>query len=177
MKSSKQEIDLLISQSATAGEATPTSTLRQWRADLVRSSLSISHAISVLSLDIEILNYSLGSPSEDVLASLVEDLPEILTSGWMGGSWAQSPDPSTPVTGSAELEIDQAVELLDLHAEMVTHDLGDHKVVGELLARAKQERLGLYALKSQIESRLRGIHEAVRKQYASGVASVDDWLK
>jgi hypothetical protein len=176
VRNSQQEIDLLITQTAVASEDTPTPTLRQWRADLVRASLSISYAISVLSLDIEILNSSLASTSEDAVQALVNDLPDILASEWIGGELALSPDPLTPVTGSAEFEIDQATELLGFHAEMVGSDLGDHHVVGDLLARARQERLGLYGLRSQIDSRLRGIHEAVRNQYASGVASINDWL-
>ena len=176
MRNSQQEIDLLITQTAVASEDTSTPTLRQWRADLVRASSSVSYAISVLSLDIEILNSSLASTSEDAVQALVNDLPDILASEWVEVGLALSPNPLTPVTGSAECEINQAVELLRLHAEMVRSDLGDQRVVGDLLARAKQERLGLYGLGSQIESRLRDIHEAVRKQYSSGVASINDWL-
>lgn len=174
MTKSLQEIDLLLTQTVSANEDTPTATLRQWRADLVRASVSISYAISVLSLDIDVLNHSLTSSSEDVLQALVDDLPGILASGWVGGGWSLSPDALTPI--AAEFELDKEVGLLSLHAEMVTSDLGDHNVVGDLLARTKQERQALFKVKGLLEDRISRIQEAVRKQYASGVASIDDWL-
>lgn len=169
------EIDVLLSKTVTADENTPTSTLRTWRSDLVRASASVSYAISVLSLDIDVLNHSLSSESEDVLKALVEDLPGILASGWVGGGWSLSSDSLTTI--SAGIKIDEDAELLSLHQEMVTSDLSDHNVVGDLLARAKQERAHLFKTKGLLEDRIRRIQEAVRKQYATGVASVDDWLR
>lgn len=169
------DIHRLLTETASASEVIPTAALRQWRSDLVRASVSISYAINVLSLDIEVLNHSLTSSSEDVVQALVDDLPGMLASGWEEGGWTLSPDAFTST--ATELEIDQALKLLDLHAEMVTSDLGDHAVVGDLLVRTKQEREILHGLRGELDDRLRGIQEAVRKQYASGVASVDDWLR
>jgi hypothetical protein len=169
---SLQEIDLLLSKTVSVSEITPTPALRAWRSDLVRASVTLSYAISVLSLDIEVLNHSLTSPSGDVLKALVDDLPGILASGWVGGGWSLSSDALMPVNPGFELEM----ELLGLHAEMVSSDLSDHSVVGELLARTKQERQLLFKTKGLLEDRIRQIQEAVRKQYATGVASVDDWL-
>lgn len=174
MANSLPEIDFLLTRTGAADEATPTATLRQWRADLVRASVSVSYAISVLSLDIEVLNHSLTSSSEDVVQAIVDDLPRILASGWIEGGWSISPVES--ISPVAEFEIDQAEDLLGLHAEMVTSDLSDHTVVRDLLARTKQERLVLYKLRGQLDDRLSRIQEAVRNQYASGVASIDDWL-
>jgi len=169
------EIDVLLSKTVTADENTPTATLRTWRADLVRSSVAVSYAISVLSLDIDVLTHSLTSPSEDVLKTLVEDLPGILASGWVGGGWSLSSDSLTPV--DAGFELNGETGLLGLHSEMVTSDLSDHDVVGDLLARTKQERQALFKTKGLLEDRIRRIQEAIRKQYATGVASVDDWLR
>lgn len=171
---SLQEIDLLLTRTVSANEDTPTATLRQWRADLVRTSVSVSYAISVLSLDIDVLNHSLTSSSGDVLKALVDDLPGILASGWVGGGWSLSPGALTPI--DAEFDLDKEEGLLDLHTEMVTSDLSDHNVVGDLLARAKQERTVLFKVKGLLEDRISRIQEVVRKQYASGVASIDDWL-
>jgi hypothetical protein len=55
-------------------------------------------------------------------------------------------------------------------------DLADPDVVGELLASVEQLRAELVERRGQLESRIRRIQEAVREQYASGAASVDDWL-
>lgn len=174
MTKSLQEIDLLLTQTVSANEDTPTATLRQWRADLVRASVSVSHAISVLSLDIDVLNHSLTSSSEDVLQALIDDLPGILASGWVGGGWSLSPDALTPI--DAGFELNGETELLGLHLEMVASDLSNHNVVGDLLARTKQERQSLFKVRNLLEDRISRIQEAVRKQYASGVASIDDWL-
>ena len=47
---------------------------------------------------------------------------------------------------------------------------------GELLADVEHLRAELVERRGQLESRIRRIQEAVRLQYASGAASVDDWL-
>ncbi|HUW88235.1 MAG TPA: hypothetical protein VMW30_07670 [Candidatus Paceibacterota bacterium] len=169
MAGSLHQIDFLLTSTESVDEATPTAILRQWRTDLVRASVSVSYAIGVLSLDIEVLNHSLTSSSEDVLQVIVDDLPRILASGWIEGGWSIS-----PVT---EFAIDQAEALLGLHAEMVTSNLSDHAAVHDLLARTKQERQVFYKLRGQLNDRLSQIQDVVRKQYAAGVASIDDWLK
>ena len=174
MTNSLQGIHLLLARTVSADEATSTATLRQWRTDLVQALMSVSHAISVLSLDIEILNHSLTSSSEDVVQALVDNLPSILASNWIEGEWSLSPNALTPV--GAEFEIDQEADLLGLHAEIVTSNLGDHKAVRDLLTRTEQERQAFFKVKGQLDDRLRQIQEVVRKQYVSGVASVDDWL-
>lgn len=174
MTKSLSEIDILLAQTVAANEDTPTAALRQWRADLVRVSISICYAISVLSLDIEVLRHCFASPNEDVLQALVDELPGMLASGWVGGGWSLSSNSLKPV--AAEFELGKEVGLLGLHAEMATSDLGDHNVVGDLLARTKQERQMLIKVNDLIDKRINRIQEAVRKQYASGVASTDDWL-
>lgn len=174
MTKSWQEMDLLLSETVSASDTTSTATLRLWRGELVRASARVSYAISVLSLDIEILNRSLTSSSDDVLKALVEDLPGILASGWVGSGWSISPNALMPADPGFELDIDMG--LLDVHSEMVGSDLSDPNVIGELLVRIKQELQNLLHTKDLLEDRIRQIQVAVRKQYSTGVASVDDWL-
>ena len=72
--------------------------------------------------------------------------------------------------------MDQAEGLLRLHADVVMSDLADAEVVGDLLVRVEQLRAELVERREELESRIRRIQEVVRDQYASGAASVDDWL-
>jgi hypothetical protein len=173
---SLEEIDSLLGRTTPIGESTATSTLRQWRTDLVRASVLVSYAIGVLSLDVEFLTRGGGGLSEDVLAARVDDLPDILADGWVGGGWSLSPDAGASVAAAAEVAVDQSDGLLRLHADVVMSDLADPDVVGELLASVEQLRAELVERRGQLESRIRRIQEAVREQYASGAASVDDWL-
>jgi hypothetical protein len=106
----------------------------------------------------------------------VDDLPDILADGWVGGGWSLSPDAGASVAAAAEVAVDQSDGLLRLHADVVMSDLADPDVVGELLASVEQLRAELVERRGQLESRIRRIQEAVREQYASGAASVDDWL-
>jgi hypothetical protein len=89
---SLEEIDSLLGRATPIDESTPTATLRQWRTDLVRASVLVSYGIGVLSLDVEILTRGGAALSEEVLAARVDDLPDILANGWVGGGWSLSPD-------------------------------------------------------------------------------------
>jgi hypothetical protein len=173
---SLEEIDSLLAGTTPIGESTATSTLRQWRTDLVRASVLVSYAIGVLSLDVEILTRGEAALSEEVLAARVDDLPDILANGWVGGGWSLSPDATASVAAAAEVAMDQSDGLLRLHAAVVLSDLADPDVVGALLADVEQLRAELVERRGQLENRIRRIQEIVRTQYASGAASVDDWL-
>jgi len=59
---------------------------------------------------------------------------------------------------------------------MVTSDLSDPDVMRDLLARVEEQRQALIERKDQLETRIRKIQEVVLQHYASGAASVDDWL-
>ena len=176
MVRSLDEIDLLLGQAGPVRESTPTPTLRQWRTDLVRASVFVSYAIGVLSLDVEILKRGDEVLSEDVFAARVDDLPDILATGWVGGGWSLSPDATASVAAAAELAMDQSEGLLRLHADVILSDLGDPEVVGDLLARVEEILQELAERREELERRIRMIQEVVRTQYASGAASVDDWL-
>lgn len=176
MTNSLEEIDYLLARATPVDESIPAATLRRWRTDLVRASVFVSYAISVLSLDLGILNRSLESPGEDVLQSLVDDLPGLLASEWVGGGWSLSPDASVSVAAAAELAMDQSGRLLALHAEIVASDLANYDEVRALLERVEQQRAALTKRRDQLETRIRNIQETVLRQYATGAASVDDWL-
>jgi len=173
---SLEEIDFLLAQAGPISESTAAATLRQWRTDLVRASVFVSYAIGVLSLDVEILTRGETGLSEDVLAARVDDLPDILATGWVGGGWSLSPDAAVSVAAAAELALDQSDGLLRLHADVVMSDLADAEVVGDLLAMVEQLRTELVERRETLESRITTIQEVIRNQYASGAASVDDWL-
>jgi hypothetical protein len=174
--SSLEEVDTVLSRACPVDESVPAATLRRWRTDLVRASVSVSYAIGVLSLDREILTRGAASSSEDVVGETVDDLADILATGWVGGGWSLSPDAATSIAAAAEVEIDQPNGLLALHADVVVSDLNDPDVVADLLRRVEEERVALADRRAQLESRIRAIQEIVLKQYRSGAASVDDWL-
>ncbi|MDA8080383.1 MAG: hypothetical protein M0Z96_02035 [Actinomycetota bacterium] len=176
MTYSIEDFDAVLSRAHPVALSTPASTLRQWRVELVRASVFISYAIGVLSLDIEILHQCIVSTSENVLQSLVDDLPGILAAGWVGGGWSLSPDASVSVGAAAELAADQADSLLELHREMVTIDLSDPALVGDLLSRIEQQRESLTLKRARLEDRIKQIQHIIRQQYAVGDASIDDWL-
>jgi hypothetical protein len=173
---SLEEIDSLLGQATPIDESTSTSTLRQWRTDLVRASVLVSYAIGVLSLDVEILTRGETVLSGDVVAASVEDLPDILANGWVGGGWSLSPDAAASVGAAAEIAMDESNGLLALHAEVVMSDLADPEVVGALLTSVEEFRAQLVERREQLESRIRRIQEVVLAQYGTGAASVDDWL-
>ncbi len=55
-------------------------------------------------------------------------------------------------------------------------DLGDPAVVQDLSIRVDLQRLALTERRVQLEERIRHIQEVVLHQYATGAASVNDWL-
>jgi hypothetical protein len=173
---SLEEIDAVLNRTQPVDKSTPASTLRQWRSELVRASVFVSYGVGVLSLDIEALQRASTSTSENVLQSLVNDLPSILASGWVGGGWSLSPDASASVAASAELEMSQSEGLFKLHGELVMSDLDDPAVVQSLLARITERRELLIKRRDELERRIKAIQEEMKRQYASGAASIDDWL-
>jgi hypothetical protein len=173
---SLEEIDAVLSRTQSVDESIPTSTLRQWRSELVRASVFASYGVGVLSLDLEVLKHCSTATSEDVLQSLVDDLPSILASGWVGGGWSLSPDASASVAAAAESGLSQSEGLFRLHGELVMSDLSDPAVVSDLLVRIAERREVLTQRRDELERRIKAIQEVVKRHYATGVASVDDWL-
>jgi hypothetical protein len=173
---SLEEIDSVLQRTSPVEESVPVTTLRQWRVELVRTSVFVSYAIGVLSFDVEVLNHAEAGRAEDALQAIVDDLPGLLAAGWVGGGWSLSPDASASIAAAAEVEADESAGLLGLHAEMVGCDFGDLAVVHDLLARVEELRSGLTERREQLEERIRQVQEIVLRQYSSGAASVDDWL-
>jgi hypothetical protein len=174
--SSLEEIDSLLGRTSAVDDSVPAATLRQWRTELVRTSVFVSYAIGVLSLDVEVLTHTRTGPADDALQAIVDDLPGLLAAGWVGGGWSLSPDASVSIAAAAEVAADESEGLIGLHAEMVDCDLGDPEVVQDLLARVERQRQALAERRIELEERIRRIQEAVLHQYATGAASVDDWL-
>jgi hypothetical protein len=173
---SVEEIDSILQRTSPVDESVPVATLRQWRIELVRTSVFVSYAIGVLSFDVEVLNHAEAGRAEDALQSIVDDLPGLLAAGWVGGGWSLSPDASASIAAAAQVEADESEGLLGLHAEMVSCDFGDLDVVRDLLARVEEQRDALIERRAQLEERIRQIQEIVLQHYSSGAASVDDWL-
>jgi hypothetical protein len=169
-------IDELLRHAEEVESSMPTQRLREVRGELVRTSVFVSYAIGVLSLDLKILNRCWASPTEEVLQALVDDMPEMLTTGWVGGGWSLSPDASASVAAAAELSNEDSIRLLELHAELATSDLGDLDVVSNLLLRVKAQRSALCDRRDKLEKEIRSIQRMVQQHYASGAASVEDWL-
>ncbi|TAN30990.1 hypothetical protein EPN29_14045 [bacterium] len=179
MTYSLEEFDSLLSRAQPVSSSTPVATLRKWRTELVRASVFVSFAIGVLSVDFEVLKEGLEaieSSDKDVLQSIVDDLPSILASGWVGGGWSLSPDASASVGAAAELSLDNASGLLELHTEIASSNLGDPVAVRDLMERVSTQRLALIGIREQLEGRIKQIQQIVRQHYAAGTASVDDWL-
>ncbi len=176
MTSSLEEIDAILQRTALVDETVPATTLRAWRTELVRASVFVSYAIGVLSLDLEVLTHTRPGLPEDALQSIVDDLPSLLASGWVGGGWSLSPDASLSIAAAAEVAADESEGLIGLHAELVESDLGDPAVVEDLFMRVDLQRVALTERRVQLEERIRHIQEVVLHQYATGAASVNDWL-
>jgi hypothetical protein len=171
-----EEIDAVLSRTQPVNECTALDTLRQWRSDLVRTSVYVSYAIGVLSLDEEILEQTHSATDPHDLQLLVDRLPELLASGWVGGGWSLSPDAATSVQAADDLTKDYAEGLLGVHAELAASDLADSDVVYNLEARVKEQRGALAHRRDELEERIRTIQSVMRDHYKSGTASVDDWL-
>jgi len=170
-------IDDLLRRAEAIDTSLSTQLLREIREELVRTSVFVSYAIGVLTLDLKILNRCWESPSNEVLDKLVSDMPEMLTTGWVGGGWSLSPDASASVAAAAELANADPIELLALHAELASSDLGDLDVISNLLIRVEAARLALNDRKIRMELRIRVIQKIVQERYLSGETSIDDWLK
>jgi hypothetical protein len=174
---SLSEVEELLRRTQRADETSPLEDLRQWRSELVHASVYVSYALSVLSLDNEILHQALLTPGETDLQSLVDNLPRLLASGWTGGGWSLSPDAVESVVAADDLTRDYAAGLLGLHAKIVSSDLRDPQVIDELLEQVEPEKLTLSQYRDELERRIRDIQAVVLHHYTTGAASVDDWLK
>lgn len=175
MIDSIDKIEALLHLTQPITGDTPTTTLRRWRNELVEASVAVSYANSILGLDLSLLERAATSTRADVLQYLIDELPQLLSDGWVGGGWSLSPDASASVAAAALLTRQDAA-LYDLHAAVASCDFADPEVVNDLRERVEVQRERLRALRDQLESRLRDVQSAVRHQYATGVASVDDWL-
>ncbi len=160
----------------TVDATTPAAVLRKWRTEAVRASVLLSYALGIYSLDAKILERAYSSEVADVLTDLVDDLPELLATGWVSGGWSLSPDASASVAAAAEFDVETVASRLELHGEMVTSDLGDPAVVLDLLRRVNEQCTMLVELKDELTQQLARIQGMMLDRYTTGAASVDDWL-
>lgn len=160
----------------TIHATTPTTVLRTWRTEAVRASVLISYALGIYSLDATILERARSSGAPNVLATLVDDLPALLATGWVSGGWSLSPDASASVAAAAEFDVETVASRLELHGEMVTSDLGDPAIVLDLLDRVNEQCTVLVELKDEFTRQLARIQAMVLDRYTTGDASVEDWL-
>lgn len=171
------EFNTLLKETQPVSNKVPSETLRVWRARLVGASVTISYAIGVLSIDIEYLTRALQNSNKIVLDALVEKLPEIVTSGWVGGGWSLSPDAAISVKVSEELSLDDDNPLLALHAEMASCDFENKEEVLNLLIQVNDQIVILRQIQKSLEERTKEIQFEMRDRYAKGTASIDDWLQ
>jgi hypothetical protein len=170
-----EEVDAALTRADPVDASIAAATLRAWRTELVRASVFVSYAIGVLSLDLEILTHDATS-TEDALQSLVDDLPDLLAAGWVGGGWSLSPDASASIAAAADVAMDESGGLLGLHAEVAMSDLADVEVVHDLVRRIEDQLRELTERRERLEARIRQIQEIMLQHYSTGAASVDDWL-
>lgn len=170
-------VDELVHLAQGVDVSTPTQELREMRARLVRTSVFVSYGIGVTALDLKFIDRCWASDSNEVIQALVDELPEILSNGWVGGGWSISPDASASVAAAEELSHDHLAKYLDLHEELVTSDIGNLDVVTDLRRRLTQRRLDLFERRDEMQVQIRRIQGLVQEHYASGQASVDDWLR
>jgi hypothetical protein len=119
------EIDAVLAKTQPVSEYTSLDTLRQWRSELVHTSVYVSYAIGVLSLDEEILEQTHSATDPHDMQLLVDRLPQLLATGWVGGGWSLSPDAATSVQAADDLTKDYAEGLLGVHADLAASDLAD----------------------------------------------------
>lgn len=169
-------IDELLRRTSTVNESAPPATLREWRTNLVHVSVMVSYAIGVLSVDCEYLERCRAAPGDEVLKDLVDHLPQVLASSWVGGGWSLAPDASTSVWAAEQLVTSEPNTLLALHAELATSDLGDPGLVEDLLIRIRDFHDQLADRRSQLEARIRIIQSTILRHYTNGTASTTDWL-
>lgn len=177
MVNSLEHVDEVLHHAQPVTDDTPPDTLRQWRAELVQTSVYVSYAVSVLALDEEILAQCQSSEVGNALHSLVESLPSLLATGWVGGGWSLSPDAVASVSSADELTRDYAEGLLGLHGELCRSDLSDAGVVTDLLERVREQRAELSRRRDDLEARVRLVQSAIRAHYRKGTATIDDWLR
>lgn len=168
--------DEVLRQVGAVDATTPIATLRTWRNAIVRASVLVSYALGIYSLDVKILERADSTYVNDVLSALVDDLPELLATGWVGGGWSLSPDASISVAAADELDVDSVARQLELHGVMVSSDLSDHAVVRDLILRIEEQRSALAEIKDKLAHQLQLIQKTVLERYATGDASVNDWL-
>jgi hypothetical protein len=144
--------------------------LRQQRTALTSTQNRVSYAIEVLTVDLEALNRHTRS-DHDHLQAIIDDMPDLLASGWDNGGWSFSVDTSGLIAAAADAD-----GLLDLHHELVSSDLDDPDVARSLLARMKVQRGALIKRKNRLDREIKQTQEILLRQYVTGIASVDDWL-
>jgi hypothetical protein len=155
--------------SKSLDEAAPPALLRQRRTALTLPWACVSFAEEVLALDLAVLNRR-GQSDEDHLNAIIDDLPDLLA-GRVNDPWLLPIDTPDLFTSTADTD-----GLLDLHREMASSDIDDPDVARALSVRMNGQRRELIERKNRLEREIDQIQEILLRQYATGTASIDDWL-
>jgi hypothetical protein len=149
-------------------DAAPATLLRRRRDALTSDWSSVSFAVELLALDLEVLERQPPSGG-DHLHAIIDDLPGLMA-GRGEHAWVLPMEiPDLFATADAD-------GLLDLHREMAGSDLDDPEVARSLLIRMNVRRNALIERRGRLEAEIQRAREVLLHEYAAGTASTDDWL-
>lgn len=169
------DVDRLLEATAATDSSVPARRIRSWRDELAHAAVLLSYARHVLSVDASILRFATEAPDRD-LQDVVDELPRLLATASVGGGWSLAPD-SPATMESARLAVEGASDgLLAAHHHLARADLGSSDDVERVSEELEHDLAELTERRELVEQRLRDVHAVLVRQYASGTATIDDWL-
>jgi hypothetical protein len=160
----------MMSAPLYALDTVPPALLRRRRTALTPTWGDVCFAVEVLALDLQVLDRQMRSGG-DRLHAIVDDLPEFIAGRGVDDGWVLPIDISDLFAAEADTD-----GLLDLHREMAGSDIGDPDVARALSVRMSGQRRALIERKNELQEEIDRIQELLLRQYATGAASIDDWL-
>lgn len=170
------DVDRLLEATSAADSSVPPRRIRSWRDDLANAAVLLSYARHVLSVDASILRFATEEPDRD-MQEVVDELPRLLATASIGGGWSLAPD-SPATMESARRAMEGVSEgLLTAHHHLARADLGSPGDVERVSEELDTDLAALTERRELVEQRLRDVHAVLVEQYASGDATIDDWLR